>query len=225
MKNLRIITEMNKRRNTTYTFQKLSEDARQTVLESMREWMVDEGWWEDVYDRFENICATIGVEVDVKQIFFNCFYSQGSGAKFAASVNIHELVKGINKKTYLENYPGLQKEVSSFTPQNCTVNPRILDLIQRDWIDLTIHVDTSLRCYSSKTRVSWNYTYNECRNYKHIENEMTALESWITDIIAELDNLLHRQLENQYDYLTSDRAITALIVDYNYRFTKEGIRA
>ena len=49
-------------------------------------------------------------------------------------------------------------------------------------------------------------------------------ENVVTDALRELANWLYRQLEQEYEYLTSDEAVDEMLVVGGYTFTEEGRR-
>jgi hypothetical protein len=49
-------------------------------------------------------------------------------------------------------------------------------------------------------------------------------ESIVTDALRDLANWLYRQLEQEYDYLTSDEAVDETLIANDYTFTEEGRR-
>ena len=49
-------------------------------------------------------------------------------------------------------------------------------------------------------------------------------ESIVTDALRDLANWLYRQLEQEYDYLTSDEAVDETLIANGYTFTEEGRR-
>lgn len=205
-----------------YQFNELSEDAQQKAIDKFRDLNVDFDWWDSVYDDFKMICDTVGIDVDLKKTYFSGFSSQGDGATFTASVDLLKLIDGINNKKYLEHAPNIHDEVRSFTPSPCTIDARVLDLIKREWIDVTVSVNARDRSYSSEHEFNSNYTHNECVNYDRIEKQLTDLESWIDDVVSEFDNLLYRLLEKEYEYRTSDEAVKEGIIANEYEFTKDG---
>ena len=50
------------------------------------------------------------------------------------------------------------------------------------------------------------------------------VESIVTDALRDLANWLYRQLEQEYDYLTSDEAVDEMLIINGYTFTEEGRR-
>ena len=49
-------------------------------------------------------------------------------------------------------------------------------------------------------------------------------ESIVTDALRDLANWLYRQLEQEYEYLSSDEAVDEMLVANGYTFTEEGRR-
>jgi hypothetical protein len=206
-----------------YTFEELSEDIQSKVLDKFRNSQVEyNDWYDSDYDDFKTLCATVGIEVDEKKTYFSGFSSQGDGAGFTSHIDLKELVEGIANKKYLEHAPNIHDEVKSFTPSPCPVDKRVLDLIYRNVIDISINTKGNDRPFSSKLEFWYNYTSNECVNYKNVEKQMNELEEWLEDTVNEFTNLLYRLLERDYEYLTSDESVKEHIIANEYEFTKDG---
>jgi hypothetical protein len=199
-----------------YQFEELTKQARKKAIDHLRNINTDHNWWETVYLDFEAICSLIGVEVELKKTWFRGFCSQGDGACFTATVNIVELIQGINNKTYLQHAPQLEKEVTSFAPQSCTVDSRVISLIQRHQIDLEVAVRPGNNSNRSIPRFEWN---NVGAN---VDQQLCDLERWFTEIVKKLDNLLYRLLENEDTYLTSDEKVAEEIIEAEYEFFEDG---
>jgi hypothetical protein len=205
-----------------FKFNELSEQAQKKALEKYYGVNTDFDWWDFVYDKFKAICTLIGVDVDLEKTYFSGFSHQGQGATFTAEIDFAKLIDGINGKAYLAHSPNLHTEVPSFSPDPCEVDKRVIRLIKKGNIDIYTDVRADDQPYSSKVEFRSNYTYNECVNYKNIDGQLDQLESWLTDIVSELDNLLFRLLESEYEYRTSEEAIKAAIIANEYEFTQEG---
>lgn len=50
-------------------------------------------------------------------------------------------------------------------------------------------------------------------------------ESTVTDLLRDLARWLYRQLEQEYDYLSSDAAVDEAVLANGYTFTESGRRA
>lgn len=204
-----------------YQFDKLSDKAKDKAIEKLYDINVDYDWWDFTYDAFAEICATIGVEVDLKKTFHSGFSSQGDGAGFTADVDLDKLIAGIESKAFAEDRPTMQKDYR-FTPDNCPVDKRVLKLIRNGFIDLSLSFEYADRYPRTKVEFSANYTYNEAVNYNNIDKQLETLEDWLRDTAKELDHLLYRMLETEYDYLTSKEAIIETIQANEYWFTSDG---
>lgn len=78
-----------------YLFEELSEEAKQRVIDDYRYINVEyDDWWSDTYEMFKEECEDIGI--DVTDIKFSGFASQGDGASFGGNIeNIDKFLKHI----------------------------------------------------------------------------------------------------------------------------------
>lgn len=203
-----------------YKLNELSEEIKSKVIDKFRYSQVEYNeWYDSTYEDFKMICDTIGVDVDLKKTYFSGFSSQGDGASFTASVDVPKLIDGINRKKYLEHAPKIHEEVKSFTPSFCEIDKRVLDLIKREWIDISVSIHADNRPCTSRYKFEHSYTHGDKNN---IEKQIEYLDTWIDGIVSELDNLLYRLLEIEHDFLTSDDSVKEHIIASEYEFTKDG---
>lgn len=210
-------------RTKVYKFNELSKTAKEKAIESFYDINMDYDWWDSVYEDFSMFCETIGLTIDTDKTYFRGFSSQGNGAAFTGYINLIEFIDGINKRKYLSHAPNT-KEETRFNPSICLVDKRVIDLINRRWIDVNIDIIANDRQYSTKLSFSTNYTYNQCNNYIHIDNELSKLEDWLEEVLNDLTHHLYRLLEKEHEYLTSKEAITETIKANEYEFKKDGTR-
>ena len=59
---------------------------------------------------------------------------------------------------------------------------------------------------------------------KLLKNQGFVPEAIVTDALRDLANWLFRQLEQEYEYLTSDEVVDETLVVGGYTFTEEGRR-
>jgi hypothetical protein len=208
-------------RTKVYKFDELSEEAQEIAIEQFSDINVDYDWYEFVYDDFSEICKTIGISVDLKRTYFSGFYHQGSGSSFTADIDLFNLIKGIENKTYLDYAPNLEKE-NRFRPSQLNIGKRVLDLIKRGWIDVSCDIVPTNRETSVKVDFSSNYSYNQCVNYNNIDAEIENLENWMIEIADDLNSLLYNLLEKEYEYKTSKDAIIETIKANEYEFHANG---
>jgi hypothetical protein len=208
-------------RTKVYKFDELSEAAKETAIEQFSDINVDYDWYEFVYDDFSAICKTIGVSVDLKHTYFSGFYHQGSGSAFTADIDLFKLIEGIENKTYLDYAPNIEQE-NRFRPSKLSIDKRVLDLIKRDFIDISCDIIPTNRETSVKVDFSSNYYYNQCVNYNNIDEEIEKLENWLIEIAEDLNSLLYNLLEKEYEYKTSRESIIETIKANEYEFMKNG---
>ncbi len=200
-----------------YQFSELKEDAKDTALDKMTDINTDHGWWDFVYDDFKTIAEYVGVTVDLKKTYFSGFYHQGQGSAYTASVNIKKLLQGVKGVAWKEYAP---KAELDFPVIN--IDRRVLDLIQWDIIDTWAKVEPANRETSVNVSIDLNFSYNWCRNYNCIEEQLSRLEEDVTEVCEELNHFLFTALQKEYEYLTSDTAVTETIEANGYSFTTDG---
>lgn len=83
----------------TYTFDELSEAAKDVAREWYRQGALDYEWWEAAIETAKEIGATIGIDID--KVYFSGFSSQGDGACFEGT---YHYKKG-GLKELLKNWP------------------------------------------------------------------------------------------------------------------------
>lgn len=200
-----------------YQFSELDEDAKKKALNKMRDINLDHRWWDFVYDNFKTIAAYIGITVDLKKTYFSGFYHQGQGSAYTASVDVKKLLHGVKTMGWREHAPKVQLDFPAIATDR-----RILDLIQRDFINSWVKVETTNRDTSVNVSVDLRFSYNKCKNYNCIEDEVSRLEKAITEVCEELNHFLFTTLKKEYEYLSSDAAVKDTIEANEYSFTADG---
>ena len=203
-----------------YQFSELDETAKSTALDKMRHINLDYGWWDFVYDDFKTIAEFVGITVDLNKCYFSGFYHQGQGSSFTASVDIKKLLQGVQTKAWKEYAPDAKLNFPAID-----TDKRILDLIQRDIIDTWAQVKPTNRETAITVSIDFNFSYNRCKNYNCIEDELSRLEDDITEVCEELNRLLFASLQREYEYLSGDAAVTGAIETNGYSFTADGCPA
>ncbi len=156
-------------------------------------------WWDYTYADFKSEMAHTGIDVDKMQ--FSGFCSQGDGASFTGRITDIKLFMEHHKLT--ETYP------------------TVMRLLSYDGnIDLRVDHTNSFSHYCH--RVFTPYSNEFCHILptddplraavaeqwdRDLDAEITALEVDATSIIRDNCRDLYRQLEEEYEYLTSDQAV------------------
>lgn len=205
---------------TVYRLDELSDAAKQKARAWYREGSFDYDWFESVYDDFERICAIIGVRLDTQSvrlygggtrqkpaIWFSGFWSQGDGACFEGRYS---------------HAKGAPHRIREHAPKDDELH-RIADALQaiqrRNFYQLRAAVTHRGRyCHEYSMTVSVE------RDSPSEQLKSANAEEAVTEALRGLARWLYRQLEREYEYLTSDEAVDEAITANDYTFTETGVR-
>ena len=83
-----------------YSFNELSEEAREKACQQVGDSLTDNNWWySNTFDLFVARCKDYGMEVDVDDIHFTGFGSQGDGASFVCDdIDVEKLLQSLDIK-------------------------------------------------------------------------------------------------------------------------------
>lgn len=180
-----------------YKFDELSEEGKKKALEKLWDINVDDSYWyETNIDNRKEDLAKIGFE-DAK-IFFSGFSSQGDGASFECTVDLKKWfdARPMNK----QSFPALASDVADSGNYHCSIKKS-----GRYEHEMTMSIDSRY--------------YGENEN---AEKELGALEEVILEDARDEARDIYRELEKEYDYCTSEEAITETIKANDYDFTEDG---
>lgn len=178
----------------------------QELIDKHREINVDyDGWWESVFQWFEEECNSRGVNILSKHrpaierdIVFSGFWCQGDGAAFSGS--IVDMRKALGD--FINDYPILQKylEVEGFYKFTWRVSHRNNIIIDGfDIEDIALYLDEHDHPFAE----IWQ---------EELEKELDKVEPMLGDLANDLCDLLYKALRDEYDALTSDEAVWDTIV-------------
>ena len=189
-----------------YSFDELSDEAKEYAIEKMRESdsYLSYEWWDYIYYDAKTIAGLMGWDID--KICFSGFWSQGDGACFEGT---------------LEYKPGAYKAVTEYAP-----NDETLAYIVREWQALQRKHFYALRATIKHRGYYYHERSMECnaedtrKGYWHVMPYETEKE--ILELCAEFAQWVYKNLENEYNYLTTDEAIAEFLTANDYEFTAEG---
>jgi len=205
---------------TVYRFPELSAAAKDKARSWYREAAVTDDWWEAVYDDFERICDILGVSLKTRPVrlmgggirqrpcvWFSGFSSQGDGASFEATVR---------------HAKGSAREIHSYAPKDQALHG-IADRLQiaqrQNFYQLSADVTHRGRYYHE-----YCMTIDVARDSPTGQAPTEGSEETFVEALRDLARWLYRQLEAEYDHLTSDEAIEEGIIANEYTFTEAGRR-
>ncbi|MFM7443306.1 MAG: antitoxin of toxin-antitoxin stability system, partial [Tabrizicola sp.] len=181
---------------------------------------VTDDWWDAVYDDFERICAILGVDLNTHPvrlmgggtraracIWFSGFSSQGDGACFEATVR---------------HVKGSPHEIRAYAPKDQALHgiaDRLQDAQRRNFYQLSAAVTHRGRYYHE-----FCMTIDVTRDSPTGQAPAEGSEETVVEALRDLSRWLYRQLEAEYNHLTSDDAVDEGIIINAYTFTEAGRR-
>ncbi|MBN9670191.1 antitoxin of toxin-antitoxin stability system [Roseibium aggregatum] len=202
-------------------FDELSETARDRARAWYREGGFDHDWYDAVYEDFQGIAEILGLNLKTQSvrlmsgglrqdpcIWFRGFSSQGDGACF---------------ETWYSYQKHAPRRIREYAPQDTELH-RIADALQavqrRNFYQLRAEAGHR------------GHYYHEYCMAISVERDsptgqdMTAdAEETIIEALRDLACWLYRQLEREYDYLSSDEVVDEAIIANGYTFTEAGRRS
>ncbi len=205
---------------TVYRLNELHEGAKDRA----RAWYCEAGfdldWYDAVYEDFQRIAEILGIHLKTRTtrlvggrtrqdpcIWFSGFWSQGDGAAWEGVYSYRKSAAA---------------ELRAYAPKDKTLH-RIAETLQaaqrQNFYQLRAAVTHRGNYYHAFTMA-----VSVSRDSAAAVEIIGDAESIVTDALRDLANWLYRQLEQEYDYLTSDGAVDETLVVGSYTFTEEGRR-
>lgn len=205
---------------TVYQFPELSEAAREKARSWYRELGPHDGWWDAVHEDFERVCDILGIRLKTTPvrlmgggtrarpcIWFSGFWSQGDGACFEG---------------YWSHGRGATARIRDYAPTDATLHGiagRLQAIQRRNFYQLAAEASHRGR-YSHEDTMSVDVTRDSPTGQPLTDDT----EESVTEALRDLARWLYRQLQAEYDHLTSDDAIEEAIIANAYTFTEGGRR-
>lgn len=205
---------------TVYQFPELSDAAKDLARSWYRELGPHDDWWDAVYDDFERVCEILGIRLRTTPvrlmgggtrqkpcIWFSGFWSQGDGACFEG---------------YFRHAKGANKRIRDYAPTDSTLHgiaDRLLAVQRRNFYQLVAEASHRGR-YSHEYSMSVDVTRDSATWQPPTEDA----EEIVTEALRDLARWLYRQLQAEYDHLTSDESVEDGIIANEYTFTAGGRR-
>ena len=182
-----------------YTFEELSDEAKQVALDRHREINAHDGWWDCIYEDLHDKAEKAGFEV--QDIYFSGFWSQGDGAMFTYNGLNDNILKGFVAQS------DLSEEDKQLILSQGVVNGKGLH-----------------RGNYYHERSCDHYVYLESNEQASdlIEGLADVFEEYVIEVYETLCGQLYSSLNKYYDELTNDEAVAETLVDNGYEFTESG---
>jgi len=195
-----------------YKFDELDPDIQEQVIDKHRDWNVDDSWWyESTIDYHTDELQKMGFnKVD---IYFSGFSSQGDGAVFECkSIDFDTILEKFIKENFRDIYDWYMDGLIEF--------------------GFSIHRGSSYYSHERTARFEVDYvefvydgelTQKEYDDMKApYQKRIDEFESWMEEWRYDYCHKIYKELENDYEYMTSDEAIKESLIDNEYEFLADG---
>jgi hypothetical protein len=203
-----------------YTFDELSDDAKDTARNWYRRSSDGDTYWsESVLEQGAEVCRILGIELATRPvklmngdtrrepvIYFSGFSSQGDGACFEGTYRYA---------------PGAARKLRAEYPQDEPLHRIAVELqqIQRAWFyRLEASISHRGNYYHS---MSVSIDVDDASGLRTVDDR-TAED--ISDALRDVMNWIYRRLEAEYEYQNSDEVIDENMRANEYEFTESGER-
>ena len=184
-----------------FTFDELTDRAKEKARAWYREGALDYEWYDCLFDDVKHVAGLMGIDID--NIYFSGFESQGDGAMFTGSYSYR---KGGVKE--VEEYAPLDSEVISIA--------RNLANIQKKYFYRL----------SASCEHRGHYYHENCMSVDVYDdgryNATREAEDEITAELRDFARLIYQRLEAEYNYLNSDEVVEESIRANEYEFYEDG---
>lgn len=195
-----------------YTFDELSDKAKEKARNWFREACAYDEWWENTFEDAKQIAKLMGIEI--KNIYFRGFSSQGDGACFEGSY-AHKVASVAAVKEYAPTDKELHRIVTA------------LALAQSEWRNaIKATVKHSGHYYHSRcTDIDVTLDYSAWVDSEEATPDLTLqAEENITELLRDFMEWVYVQLEKESEYQNSDENIDGNIRANGYTFRENGKR-
>ncbi|MFC4623936.1 antitoxin of toxin-antitoxin stability system [Daeguia caeni] len=205
---------------TVFRLEELSDSAKDNARAWYREGAFDYDWHDGVYEDFQQIAEILGISFKTStvrlmgggarqqpRIWFRGFWSQGDGACFEA---------------YYSYRKNASARIRSYAPQDAELHS-IADALQavqrRNFYQLRAEASHRGHYYHE-----YCMSISVERDGPTWQDMTEDAEEIVAEALRDLARWLYRQLEREYDYLSSDEAVDEAIAANEYTFTETGGR-
>ncbi len=230
---------------TVYKYDELQGRAKEKAAEKLREWATDHEWWDGVYDLAKEDGEQRGFEID--DIRFSGFWSQGDGASWTGTVDVKQFIEYMLDQP--EGTPEHRWIDADRHRYLCLIElmkdgwvKRIVSVTRNGYH--YVHEQTT----GPESGVDWSALENEMDVYADhkedsklnsdgvlkgasvvgvaegidVKSLIDDLDDKIKEEVRSFSEHIYKQLEAEYDHLTSDESIAEFAEANDYRFDEDG---
>ena len=221
-----------------FSFDQLSESAKERARESYREHATDHDWWLNTYEDADKIADMLGITISSTpvrlhgggtrhdpDILFSGFWSQGDGACLQGGWSP------------VDNPMEIIDQVLAYAPEDDRLHRIAADLAELS----ERHGRNSPENGTTHVRIAHrgHYYHSGCAQFEftsdgpegsedwnelqlmtwHAVQRARGMDTWEHEVIAALRafmDWIYRQLEQEYEYLTSDEVIDEYLAEKEF---------
>jgi hypothetical protein len=213
--------------STTYTYQQLTDEAKEKV----KQWWCEHGlwhkWYDDTYERFKEDGYALGFVID--KMNFTGFYSQGDGACWSGQIDVATWLKTHTEDSIARDaWCALIAE--DFCDKHFSIHFRghyshsnTMICVGWDWIDANGEEDY---LYLTKPSIFQGMHYKELHNLIRSTDfpytDPNDIEQAGFESAKDYADELYKQLREEYEYLTSEESLIESCEANDWQFNNEG---
>lgn len=186
-----------------YQFEELSSKAKDVAINAAREFLEFSDYAGYTIEDAKTIAALMGWDIEVH---YSGFYSQGDGACFVGAMHY--------KNNCLE-------AVQAYAPTDT-----VLHNIAKRWQELQQSNEFAL---SATVKHSGRYFHEYCTEFDCFDSrtedgyvESTTTENKIKEVAREFMRWIYKQLQDEFEFQTSDSNIAETLNNLDCEFTEDG---
>lgn len=187
---------------------------KQELIDKYRDINVDHDWWDFTYEDFTKDMLDKGIDVD--QIWFSGFWSQGDGACFTGTIFVDNFKKFMEVHDLRKEYPA-----TYFFAELGEIGVVIRQsgrYLHENTMSISINED-AYNPYEEEDGLRYE-TYDTMLSL--FNDEFSNLEQEVSEICRDHARDLYRRLEKEYEHLTSDELVWDTIEANDLHLQHEG---
>lgn len=181
----------------------LTQAEQDKVLEAHRDWNVYDEWWDSVYEAFRERCGELGIRVGA--MYFSGFWNQGDGACFEGQVQDWETFFAhckLDQNAALMAWYRATRDDWSFSCQHRGY------YYHEQSVSFSCYLpDEDDNPYDPDLETLQHHMLAACCRSLDRHQIESTMEEAFRDLMREL----YRDLETEYEYLTSEEAILEVL--------------
>lgn len=182
----------------------VSDERKQELLEQYHDINVSYDWWDCIYDDFKSDMLEKGIEVD--EINFSGFWSQGDGASFTGTVHYKDMAKFMDAHDLSTKYPAA-RYFCQFDELGINVYRCSSHYYHENTVTASLYDSTGNPYDEGCAR--WDI-YDTMQTL--FDTEYAQLELDCEEVLRGYMHDLYRKLGKEYEYLTSEDVVWEAIL-------------